>query len=196
VIRDGHLSFQEAPPRTVKVKGASTPSNPKPVTTRAPRPAIRFLVRFTTAWVLGLIVLSLFPAVEGWAVEDTLRNLGVVLRVLRMEVRVFPPFIQAEDLFVEIVPDCTPLLPTLALVAAIAAFPARFRWKVCGILTGTVVLWVFNLVRLLAMMRLLAWLPEFAPFAHLFLLQTITLLVVFGLFSFWLYLQGRVKRSP
>jgi len=151
----------------------------------------RFLGRFVTAWLLGILILSLLPAIEAGAVQGTVASLAATLRLLPVEVRVTPPVIHVMNrISVEIVPDCTPLLPVLALWAAIAAFPSSLGWKTVGAIGGATVLWIFNLVRLLALVPLLIWAPSLYSFSHLFLLQTAGLLVVCALYVLWIRLQN------
>ena len=150
----------------------------------------RFLGRFLAAWLLGILILSLLPAIEAGAVRGTVANLGAILGLLPGEMRVTPPVIQVLNrVSIEIVPDCTPLLPVLALWAAIAAFPSSFGWKAVGAIGGAMVLWIFNLVRLLALIPLLIWAPSLYSFSHLVLLQAVGLLVVCGCYVLWIRLQ-------
>ncbi len=168
-------------------KGRTAPS-PRQVTRR--NSVARFLGRFMATWLLGIVVLSLLPAIEAGAVRGTVANLGAILRLLPGEIHVTPPVIHVMNrVSIEIVPDCTPLLPVLALWAAIAAFPSSFGWKTMGAIGGAMVLWSFNLVRLLALIPLLLWAPSFYSFSHLVLLQTVGLLVVCGCYVLWIRLQ-------
>jgi exosortase/archaeosortase family protein len=80
-------------------------------------------------------------------------------------------------------------MPTAALWIAIAAFPAPWRWKVGGLLAGAGLLWLYNMARILALVPVLAYRPQIFDFIHVYLWQTVTLLVVFALFLLWLKLQ-------
>jgi exosortase/archaeosortase family protein len=141
--------------------------------------------------VAGIFLLSLFPTTEAWAVQATTNSLGFILRLFADSVRVTSPFVHANGVLGEILPECTTLLPTLALVAAIAAYPASPAWKIVGILGGIVILWIFNVMRLVALMVLLMWNPKFSRFAHVYFFQTLTLMLISSLFSIWIFQQQR-----
>jgi exosortase/archaeosortase family protein len=153
------------------------------------RPVVGFLLRFAVLWVTGLVLLALLPAVERAAVRWTVASLEAVSRVLPVESTFTPPFLYLGGISLEIVPDCTPLLPALAFAAAVTAFPASLYWKLTGLLLGTALLWLFNVVRLFALIAVLAWAPSLASFAHVFFIQTLTLLLICLLFCLWLRAQ-------
>jgi exosortase/archaeosortase family protein len=89
---------------------------------------------------------------------------------------------------IQIVGECTPLMPTLVLAAAIAAYPTTRRAQVLGILGGGLVIWAFNLFRIGTLMAVIAWWPASFDFIHMYLWQTISLLVVLLVFLLWLRL--------
>jgi exosortase/archaeosortase family protein len=154
-----------------------------------------FVVRLVVGWVMGLMVLSLFPSVEKLYVDATVESLRLALLPLPLDVETELTLVEVEGVLIEVVPECTPLLPTLLLVAAIAAFPASPPWKAIGILGGATSLWLFNLFRLMAMMMLLAYSKSMASFAHTFLLQSMTLLLICALFMLWVQMQRRTRDS-
>jgi exosortase/archaeosortase family protein len=155
-----------------------------------------FVLRFGLYWALAVAGLSLVPALERWAVQGTVGCLAPVLRAVAVKPIVFGSSIQAGGANIEIVPDCTPLMPTLVLWAAVAAFPGPWRLKVVGLLAGAAAVWVFNLARVLVLMVVLSEWPRSFKFAHVYLWQAGTLLVVTAMFMFWVRLQARVLAEP
>jgi len=144
-----------------------------------------FVLRFCVFWALALALVSQAPVVERWAVGATLASLVLTLRLASVEVLLMGNLLHAANTGIEIVPDCTPLMPTLVFWAAVAAFPVPWRRRVPGLLVGGAAIWVFNLVRVLALFGVLVWMPQHFKFVHVYLWQTGTLLVVCALFVFW-----------
>lgn len=158
------------------------------------RPAagvVGFVLRFMVFWTLALVLVSQVPRVERWAVDVTVVNLAHVLRLASVESSVSGNRIFAGGTAIEIVPDCTPLMPTLVLWAAMCAFPVPWRRRMSGLLLGAAAVWVFNLLRVLALLAVLWWRPQDFKFAHVYLWQTGTLLVVAAMFVLWIRFQTR-----
>lgn len=82
-----------------------------------------FVLRFGVFWALALGILSQVPALERWAVDTTVTNLALVLRAIAADTIVSGNTMHTEGVSIEIVPDCTPLMPTLVFWAG-RRFPA------------------------------------------------------------------------
>jgi exosortase/archaeosortase family protein len=158
---------------------------------RAGPGTLGFVLRFVLCWAAALGLLSLVPAIEGWAIRGTVVSLVLLLRAIAAQPLVSGNIIHAGPASIEIVRDCTPLMPTLVLGAAVAAFPAPWRPKVVGVLAGAAAVWLFNVVRVMALIAVLWWMPRHFEFVHVYLWQAGTLLVVTALFMVWVRLQGR-----
>jgi exosortase/archaeosortase family protein len=176
---------------------ASAPAEGRKPPRRAEvRAVLGFLARFAGGWFSILLLLAFVPAIEHWAVRNTISSLLFITRLFRLGSSAGGESISIGGVSIEIVPDCTPLMPTAALWIAIAAFPAPWRWRLAGLATGALVLWLYNLARILALIPVLAYRPQFFDFIHVYLWQTVTLLVVFALFLLWLRLQQpRAERA-
>ena len=134
-------------------------------------------------------MLSFVPAIDRWAVRHTISSLLFVTHLFRVASMEAGAVITIAGVPIEIVPDCTPLMPTMALWIAIAAFPAPWRSRLAGLFAGALLLWLYNVTRILALVPVLSYRPEIFEFIHVYLWQTLTLLVVFALFLLWLKLQ-------
>jgi exosortase/archaeosortase family protein len=153
------------------------------------RAVLGFLARFAGGWIATLLLLTFFPGIDRWAVERTVSSLLFVTRTFGLASDAVAGSMRIAGVPVEIVPDCTPLMPIAALWIAIAAFPAAWRWKLWGLTAGGLALWLYNMARILALIPVLAHQPKLFEFIHVYLWQTVTLLVVFALFMLWLRLQ-------
>ena len=147
---------------------------------------VGFVLRLLAGWALAIGALTLVPGIEHRAVAGTVASVDGVLRAATLRPETSGATIRLGDNALIIIPECTPVMPVLMLTIAMAAYPAPLRWKLAGIGAGIVALWVFNVVRMLALFATLAWWPQSFKFMHVYLWQTITLLVVCGLFLAWL----------
>ena len=154
-----------------------------------------FVARFVGGWAVVLGLVAWIPSLDRWAVSHTVDSMGWVSRLLRW------PFVAYDDALVihgvsmQIVPDCTPLMPTAAFAISVVAFPAPWRRRLIGIAVGAVLLWVYNLLRIFALIPVLKYRPTWFDFIHVYLWQTTTLIVVFAMFLIWLGTQTR-RRTP
>lgn len=157
------------------------------------RPVLGFLLRFVLAWIAALLAASLFPRIEDDAIAATLWTLRLVLMPIAHGAVFQGSTLQVGGASVLIVSDCTPLMPIAALWAAVLAFPAPWRWRCVGLFAGAGILWMYNVARILALLPVLAHRPQWFEFIHVYLWQTVTLVVVFTCFLAWLRLQPAAK---
>src|SRR5882672_1229719 len=153
------------------------------------RPVLEFLGRFGTAWLVGLGVLAFVPAIERLAIQATIAGPGIASHLLKVECVISGSNVKIAGADLQIITDCTPIMPTLALWAAMFAFPSPAPWKLGGMATGGAALWVFNLARVLALAFVLRSHPTWFGFAHVYLWQSVTLLVVLAMFVAWVRRQ-------
>lgn len=153
-------------------------------------PAVLFFLRFVALWLAALLAISWVPGIEALAIRNTASALGAVVSVLAPDARTEGADVSARGLHFEIVGDCTPLMPAIVLAAACLSFPARWRWRLAGVLGGSVVLWIYNQLRLVVLFAVGWQWPAAFEFVHVYLWQTFTLIVVFLLFVAWLRLQS------
>jgi len=145
-----------------------------------------FLLRFALLWLAALVVLALAPAIEDWTVRGTLacvRNAGPLVGLrLRMDGDVLympagPP--------VQVASDCTALMPTALLWAAIVAYPARMRWRLLGLAAGAAILWGYNLIRIMAMLAINDWNATLVGFVPVYVWQSVSTVFACALFFVW-----------
>lgn len=147
---------------------------------------IGFVLRLLVGWAIAIGLLALAPGVERWAVDATVGSVAAALRLGALSPVISGTTIMLGDAALIIIPECTPLMPVLLLAIAMVAYPAPLRWKLAGVGAGIVALWLFNVVRMLALFATLVWWPGSFKFMHVYLWQSITLLAVSGLFMAWL----------
>ena len=131
------------------------------------------------------------PHAERWAVQSTLASLLLLLSAAPLESSVSGTLLSVGGVSLNIVPECTPLMPGVLLSVAMIAYPAARSWKMAGLAAGIAALWIYNLARVLGLMALLMWQRQAFFVVHVYLWGTMTLLVISGLFVLWLGLQRR-----
>ena len=160
------------------------------------KPVILFLVRCLVYWGIALLLVSKVPAVEEAGIDLTLRTLQGTLGLFHGHVERHGSSLFAAGTSVEIVSECSPHMPFLIFAAVILAFPATWRQRLVGLLLGAVVIHVFNTVRILTLIWVLAARRDWFEFIHVYLWQTGTIIIVFVTFALWLGAVSRGRKAP
>ena len=182
--------------KTTRARERSAPRAPRAQGFAGHHGMVGFVVRLLLGWALAIGLLAWVPGIEHWAVMSTVGSVNGALRLASLDPVVAGTTITLGQAGLRIIPECTPLMPGLLLGIAMIAYPSSLRWKLAGIGAGLGLLWLFNVVRMLALMATLVWWREGFRFLHVYLWQTITLLVVSALFLAWLRLEpGRRARA-
>jgi exosortase/archaeosortase family protein len=84
-----------------------------------------------------------------------------------------------------IVEACNGVLPTYIFLAAVAAFPSRWRDKLRGALLGVPVIFVINVARVISLMILGAHQPDIVERVHIDVWQTAVVALAMGTWIFW-----------
>jgi len=159
------------------------------------RPVVVFLLKCVVFWGIALLLVSRVPAIENAGIELTLASLQGTLQVVHQKVERHGNAIFAAGTSVEIVSDCSPHMPYLIFAAVILPFPSSWKQRLLGLLFGAVVIHVFNVVRIVTLIWILAWKRQWFDFAHVYLWQTGTILIVFITFALWLRTVSARPRS-
>jgi exosortase/archaeosortase family protein len=164
----------------------------------ARRAALGFIARFVAAWLAVVLLTAFVPGIEQGAVAATVACMAWLLHATSIPTPVMGDLIVIGSRNLQITAECTPLFPTAVLWSAMVAFPAPPRWRLLGAAAGAATLWIYNLVRVLAMVGVVRFRPAWFEFVHVVLWQTITLVVVIGMFVLWLRMapQPATSRTP
>lgn len=84
-----------------------------------------------------------------------------------------------------IVEACNGVLPTYIYVAAVLAFPSRWREKLWGILIGIPAIFGINLARVVTLMLVGASWPELFELIHIYVWQTLVIALSMVIWIFW-----------
>ena len=180
----------------MKRKPRKEPAQDDGAASNAAPHALWFVGRFLAGLAVGQLAIAWFPRVEGWAVTSTLASLRFVVGLFGLPGSVDGASFHLGPSRVEIVGECTPLMPTLVLVAAIAAYPAPWQVQLAGVAAGALLIWLFNLFRIGSLLAILTWRPNSFDFVHMYLWQTVTLFIVLLIFLSWTRMQRSRAVTP
>lgn len=105
--------------------------------------------------------------------------------------------LQVGDFQANIITECSVLYPCLLFSALVLAYPAKLWQRCWGVLTGTLVLFALNTVRLAVVILAGESFPRFFEIAHVYFGQIFMVLSVGMLCYGWLYwVSGNLEKLP
>lgn len=94
---------------------------------------------------------------------------------------------------VAIMRGCEGVEGMLLLIAAICAFPARIISKVYGIVGGILIIYIFNLSRIVGLYYINRYRPDLFDMMHIYVGQTVIIIISLIFFIFWV---SRIDNNP
>lgn len=88
---------------------------------------------------------------------------------------------------------CEGIEGMLLLIAAICAFPARIIAKVYGIIGGILIIYIFNLSRIVGLYYINRYKPDLFDMMHIYVGQTVIIIISLIFFIFWV---SRIEKNP
>ena len=152
------------------------------------RPEIRFLVSFLAILGVGFTALSLNAVNDGFVEPFTAgiaRASGLALGLLGQDIAMTGTIVRSPRFAVNIRNGCNGLETMIIFLAAVLAFPARWKAKAAGLVLGFVAIQAINLVRVVALFLTGAYFPAFFDSSHTVVWQTIVVLFGVLLWIFW-----------
>ncbi|RJR22840.1 MAG: exosortase H [Nitrospiraceae bacterium] len=147
----------------------------------------RFPLSFTLSCIaLYAIIYSLPPSFTGPVNENVAATLGLVLHGFGIPVTVVNDIVAEGALAFRIVPDCTPLFTSGLFLSFVMFYPATYRQKAMGLLTGIPALYLGNLARLTATFMISRYERRLFDIVHVYLGQVFTMLLVLIVCIIWL----------
>ncbi len=96
----------------------------------------------------------------------------------------------------QIAAGCNGIEAMILLIAAILAFPAPWRYKLWGVLWGSVAIQALNLVRIVSLFYLGLWHKEAFEWAHLYIWQALIMLDTLVVWLVWIRYLPRPSQEP
>lgn len=155
------------------------------------RKEIRFLVLFVCLLALLNFVYFLFG---GTVVEEfvlTTLTARPAFAIIQFLTPAEPAVLNGTQLTsphvnFEIVRGCEGMAGMLLMISAMGAFSMAWRDRLKGILLGIACIYVFNLLRIVGLYYLMRYYLSAFYFAHLFVGQSITIVIVSVFFILWI----------
>lgn len=149
---------------------------------------VRFIVVFVlllAAFELTLLIDSVDRGVVRPVTTSIAHVSGSILRLSEPDLRVNGTTIAARCFAVDILNGCNGIEATLFIVAAVLAFPAAWPKRLIGVIIGTALIQVANLLRVVTLFLIgchrRAWFDTF----HLAVWQTAIFAIAVGFFIVW-----------
>jgi exosortase H (IPTLxxWG-CTERM-specific) len=115
----------------------------------------------------------------------TAQSTGFILNTFGTGVEVDGTLISSADFSMRIVNECTGIVAMLILLSAVIAYPAKIKQKALGAAIGIPALFLLNLIRLVTLFYIGAFLPDFFETAHLLVWQSLMILAVVVIWFIW-----------
>jgi len=161
------------------------------VATRELRFPILLLAYLTgLALLLGSVLNAQYHAVSHWLSERTASVVHSLMGLIG-NTRVEGVLVWYDGFPVEIVGECVGLYEVIIFSACVLAYPAPARAKWIGLPLGAAVIFVFNLVRIMGLLAVGRYQPQWFDFFHLYFWQSTLVLLVATVWLAWLKLIVR-----
>ena len=109
---------------------------------------------------------------------------GTILDFLGQDITVRGASIFSPRFSVQIIRGCDAIEPVALFICAVLAFPASFSKKISGIIVGTLLLMILNLVRIVSLFLIGVYLPRIVDVMHIEVWQV---LFIFSALIFWVF---------
>lgn len=120
-----------------------------------------------------------------WANLLTAQMLAGALRLLGAGGHAEESLVRSEIFSIEIIFECTAILPIVLFLAAVAATPAAHKSKIWALVWGVPTMVLLNLIRLVSLVYIGALIPRAFEAVHLLVWQPLTILFALGLWLLW-----------
>jgi exosortase H (IPTLxxWG-CTERM-specific) len=153
------------------------------------------MLRFFSIFLVLLVVLfvgELTPPVQQWLIVPWTSFLAsasaFLVQAVDANVVSYGKVLQnaKTGMGVSIEAGCNGVEACLILLAALTAYPARWRYKLAGIGIGFLAIQAVNLVRIITLFYLAGWNAQAFEFAHLYLWQALIMLDVVVVWLVWM----------
>jgi len=145
-----------------------------------------------------LLILNLYTNFDSWLNGATAAMLAGALWLLGAEGQSVGTIVTSKVFSAEIITECTAIFPIMIFLAAVIAYPSRWKPKLWGIVLGVPAILFVNLIRLVSLFYIGYWFPSIFETAHLLVWQS---LIIFFAVLFWLIWveifvhRGRVQHA-
>jgi exosortase H (IPTLxxWG-CTERM-specific) len=123
--------------------------------------------------------------------EWTARLTALSLRMLGTDAHANGKTVQSSLYTIKIIRGCTGIHQIMMFVAAVIAFPCRWRAKISGIGIGGLALLLLTQVRLVSLCYVGRFFPAQFEFAHMVIWQSLVVIITVVLWALWAIVATR-----
>lgn len=151
----------------------------------------RFFILFIVILV-SLFAAELTPPVQNAVVlpwtEALARTSAILIMLFDSNVAAYGKILQSttNGFAVSIEAGCNGIEAAIVLIAAMLAFPAPWKHRIIGILSGLLAVQLLNIVRVISLFYLGQWNMDAFNWAHLYLWQALIMLDVLIVWLIWI----------
>lgn len=193
----GHRPKKKTPRVSTKVPADSARSDGGPFRrwVRAKRPVFGFVLLF--ALLMGIFYgITFIPSIEAKLLPAYMRlnasSAAAVMNVFGEKARANGTALtSARSFSVDIAQGCDAVEPTALFIAAVLAFPASFRSKICGVFVGGLALALLNLVRIISLYYTGVFYPRAFQIMHVDVWQPMFILLALTFWIVWAWWATR-----
>jgi exosortase/archaeosortase family protein len=161
-------------------------SRTRPTSRHRRGPLAAFLALCAAYWAAAAVIVDRVPGVDRAGVDVTIRSVLAALALLGQAANRQGNLLHVGGRSVNIVSDCSPHLAYFIFAGVVLAFPSPWRQRLAGLAVGLLLIFLFNTIRIIALIQVLIWNARWFEFAHVYLWQTGTILILLGSFALWL----------
>lgn len=118
---------------------------------------------------------------------------GLALNLLSMRAEASGTMLRVEGFSAKIDDVCTGIFVVAIYLSAVLAYPSRALQKLKGFLLGASAILILNLIRVISLMYIGRYAPDFFETAHLLIWQS---LIIFSALLVWIYWTERFVGAP
>lgn len=146
------------------------------------------------AWLVLLGTIGMFLVLQPfliysgfvrWANEITARLVAFSLSLLGNPSSAEGTLVRSESFALEIIFECTAILPIVLFIAAVAATPSQTHAKLWALAWGLPAIVIFNLIRLVSLVYIGHRMPRAFETVHVMIWQPLVILFALALWLLW-----------
>ena len=147
-----------------------------------------------------LVCIIAYPALLTSDAMNSLRAFtagiaGFVVSLFGISTQVSGTLIYSSRYSIDVVGECTGIVPILIFVSAVLAYPSGFKQKLLGIALGVTALHLVNMARIISLFCIGCTFPEMVDIAHYLVWQAIMVLAAIIIWLVWMARVAHVARQ-
>ncbi len=107
------------------------------------------------------------------------------MKLVGTECEVYGSSISSGRFSVQVIKGCESIYATAMLWAAMLAFPATWKQRIVGMISGAVILFLINIVRVITMFYIGTYFPSLFDMVHIYAWQALFILITLAVWLVW-----------